>query len=166
MTAEDGDSFVREDDCAGKVTWSVIQIPQLVNVAAICESDCVRYPGQANARFEAAARRVGTAPEIVDIAQLDRRPVGKKLSPPSYPVEMATEDIPGEAVVEFVIGVDGSVVEARIVRSSRKEFEAPALAAVKKWKFTPGQIGNRAVGTRVSQVIKFMSAGEGPVDWF
>lgn len=130
------------------------------------ETAAVQATLRANARAQADARRVGPTAEIVDIARLDRRPVAKKLSPPAYPLEMARNNIPGEAVVEFVIGPDGTVTDARIVRSSHKEFEAPALEAIKKWEFSPGQMGDRVVGTRLSQSVRFTLANEGPADWF
>jgi len=74
---------------------------------------------------------------------------------PLYPHEMALAGQEGRATVEFIIDKNGHVRSPRIVQSTHKEFEAPAVDAVRQWRFTPGQIKGRNVATRASQVIEF-----------
>jgi len=93
--------------------------------------------------------------DLFDINNLDQKPVGRVQNPPQYPYEMSRAGISGEVVVEFIINSAGDVVDTRVVRSSHREFEIPAMQAVQKWKFKPGRKGGKAVATRVSQLIEF-----------
>jgi len=93
--------------------------------------------------------------DLFDIKNLDQKPVALLQDQPVYPAEMSREGINGEVAVEFILNTSGDVVETRVVRSSRAEFEAPAIAAVKKWKFRPGKKGGKAVNVRAAQLIKF-----------
>jgi len=93
--------------------------------------------------------------DLFDINNLDQKPVGRVQNPPQYPYEMSRAGISGEVVVEFIISASGDVVDTRVVRSSHREFEVPAMQAVQKWKFKPGRKAGKNVSTRVSQLIEF-----------
>lgn len=93
--------------------------------------------------------------DLFDINNLDQRPVARVQNPPQYPYEMSRAGISGEVAVEFIISSNGDVVDTRVMRSSHREFEVPAMMAVQKWKFKPGRKGGRAVSTRASQLIEF-----------
>ena len=93
--------------------------------------------------------------DLFDINNLDQRPVARIQNPPQYPYEMSRAGISGEVAVEFIISSNGDVVDTRVMRSSHREFEVPAMMAVSKWKFKPGRKGGRAVSTRASQLIEF-----------
>lgn len=57
---------------------------------------------------------------------------------PKYPTEALRSQQSGEVVVEFTVGVDGSVTDARVVRGNPpRVFDREALAAVKRWRFQP-----------------------------
>ncbi|TDK23057.1 TonB family protein, partial [Luteimonas aestuarii] len=44
----------------------------------------------------------------------------------------------GEVQVEFTVGVDGSVTNARVVRANPpRVFDREAVAAVRRWRFEP-----------------------------
>ena len=93
--------------------------------------------------------------DLFDINNLDQRPVARVQPQPQYPYEMSRAGISGEVVVEFIINSNGDVVDTRIVRSSHREFEVPAMQAVQKWKFKAGRKGGRAVNVRASQLLEF-----------
>lgn len=93
--------------------------------------------------------------DLFDINNLDQRPVARVQPGPQYPYEMSRAGISGEVVVEFIINSNGDVVDTRVVRSSHREFEVPAMQAVQKWKFKAGRKGGRAVNVRASQLIEF-----------
>lgn len=93
--------------------------------------------------------------DLFDINNLDQKPVGRVQNPPNYPYEMSRAGISGEVVVEFIINANGDVVDTRVIRSSHREFEVPAMQAVQKWKFKPGRKGGKAVATKASQLIEF-----------
>jgi len=92
---------------------------------------------------------------LFDINNLDQRPTARVQPQPAYPYEMSRAGISGDVVVEFIINENGDVIDTRIVRSSHREFEVPAVQAVQKWKFKAGRKGGKAVKVRVSQLIEF-----------
>ena len=58
--------------------------------------------------------------------------------PPEFPPEAYRSRQSGEVQVEFVVGTDGSVTSARVVRSNpRRVFDRAALEAVNRWRFQP-----------------------------
>jgi TonB family protein len=60
---------------------------------------------------------------------------------PRYPPDGLGDQV---VLVEVEVGKDGSVVEARIIRSARG-FDSVALDAARRWKFRPVQLGGEAV---------------------
>lgn len=74
---------------------------------------------------------------------------------PRYPADMALARVRGRVTVEFIIDSEGNVRNALVMRSNYKEFEEPALTAVRQWKYTPGQRQGRPVAVRVSQLLEF-----------
>ncbi len=136
----------------------------------------------AQQRLQAAARPaqrpaapgVSSGPlvkEMYALADLDTKPTPAVLETPAYPAAMAAAGIEGSVVVSFVVDSNGQVQGARVVESSRPEFEAAAVAAVEKWQFAPGRKGGRLVNAHVSQKIDFNLAGgagtaPAPADWF
>lgn len=104
-------------------------------------------------RFE-AARAEGRAIEcrmltrvifaLVD--QVDPATAGAGERPsPVYPARLLAERIEGYVEVEFELGADGAVANARAITAMpRGEFEDAALAAIRRWTFRPpAQSGER-----------------------
>ncbi|MCD9029074.1 energy transducer TonB [Luteimonas sp. BDR2-5] len=57
---------------------------------------------------------------------------------PRYPADALRAGTSGEVQVEFTVGVDGSVTNARVVRADPpRTFDREALAAVRRWRFEP-----------------------------
>jgi periplasmic protein TonB len=88
-------------------------------------------------------------------AKVRTQPVVTYQVRPMYPVELATARITGEVVVDFVVDAEGIPVRLFVLRSTRKEFEAPALAAVAKWRFKPGTLDGKPVPTHMAVPIVF-----------
>lgn len=88
---------------------------------------------------------------LFDSRSLDRVPRALAQIPPRYPAEARMKGLSGEVVVEFAVDESGSVSSCRVVRSTNREFEAAALAAVRKWRFEPGRRHGRIV--RFSMVV-------------
>lgn len=101
------------------------------------------------------------AGETLDISRLDQTPVARLQARPQYPFEMRRRGIAGEAIVDFVVDVNGDVRNAFALRATHPDFGKAAVAAVEKWKFHPGRKGGRAVNTHM-QVPLFFSLDEGP----
>ena len=93
--------------------------------------------------------------KVFDISMLDQTPVPKFQARPQYPFEMRRAGIAGEVVVDFIVDTNGDVQNAYALRSSQREFEAAAVAAVSKWKFKPGRKGGRDVPTHMQVPIVF-----------
>lgn len=92
---------------------------------------------------------------ILGQGDLDNTPRTKLSVSPLYPYEARNAGLDGEVLVEFVVDETGAVTSPRVVRSSSRLFEEPALRAVAKWKFEPGRRLGRVVRFRMALPIVF-----------
>jgi protein TonB len=74
---------------------------------------------------------------------------------PIYPGAMRREGLDGTVRVEFVVDVDGRVIETQVVETTHHAFNDAAVSAVLKWKFRPGVKNGRKVNTRMCVPIVF-----------
>ena len=78
-----------------------------------------------------------------------------------YPVEAHKAGIQGRVVVSFIVNKDGTVKDAKIVRSVDKSIDAEALrviSAMPKWQ--PGYQDGKAVKVRYTVPVTFRLTGE------
>lgn len=105
------------------------------------------------------ANRVGAGgtklTNVFNLADLDQKPQEKYKANPQYPFEMRRAGIEGEVLVGFIVNSNGDTQDVYSIRSTQREFEASAIAAVQKWKFRPGKKGGKAVNTRMQVPIVF-----------
>jgi len=94
-------------------------------------------------------------PTILAVDGLDRIPRTTAQIPPNYPAAMRSAGIGGEVLVEFTVDSTGRVMTARVVKSTRGDFEEPAVRAVLKWRFEPGKRNGHPVPFRMAIPIKF-----------
>ncbi len=87
--------------------------------------------------------------------KVDVNPVPTKTPPPDYPEDLRDKEVTGVVAVVIVIDEKGSVISATISKSSNPGFDAPALEAVKKWKFKPAQIAGAPVKMKLSVPLRF-----------
>jgi protein TonB len=92
---------------------------------------------------------------LFNLDQLDQKPEPRVQAPPTYPYEMKRSGTEGTVVVGFICDSDGNVRDAYVASSTHREFDAPAVQAVSKWKFRPGKRGGKAVNTKMSVPIDF-----------
>lgn len=96
-----------------------------------------REAAQREAARQAAAPAPAPTPAaaaVQAVAQL--RPLSTPA--PRYPADALRAGASGEVQVEFTVGVDGSVSNARVVRADPpRTFDREALAAVRRWRFEP-----------------------------
>lgn len=98
----------------------------------------------------------GNLGQIFDLKDLDQQPSVRGIrAEPQYPFEMKRAGIPGEVVLQFIVDQNGDVRDVVVIRSTQREFEAPAIQAVQKWKFRPGRKGGKPVSTRMQIPIAF-----------
>ena len=79
---------------------------------------------------------------------------------PIYTSEAMRAKIQGAVKIEAVIGVDGTVTEARIVRGlgsfdPANGLNDAALAAAKSWRFTPSKRNEVAVPVVIEMILEF-----------
>lgn len=82
---------------------------------------------------------------------------------PRYPLAARQEGVPGRVVISFVVDIEGRPRDLRVMESSNEIFEAPALQAIREWRFRPGRAGGVAVPLRYQQEIRFqLEGGDSP----
>ena len=59
---------------------------------------------------------------------------------PNYPTEALAAKREGVVELEFTIAANGSIKDVVVVGSSAPEFEAPAVAAVLRWRYLPTNV--------------------------
>ncbi len=75
--------------------------------------------------------------------------------PPKYPDLAGKEHPTGAVVVSFVVDSGGHVREPRVLNSTNKLFDAPALESVQQWKFEPGIRDGKPVDMKMQVPIEF-----------
>ena len=80
-----------------------------------------------------------------------------KETKPQYTAAALTAKVQGSVIVEAVVGTDGTVRDVRVKRSLDRQYglDDQAVAAVKKWTFTPGRKDNVAVPVLVEIELTF-----------
>jgi len=112
-------------------------------------------------------RVTSTDDDVYEVVEMPKFPGGgaelmKYLSSNiKYPVEAHKAGIQGRVVVSFVVNKDGTVKDAKIVRSVDKSIDAEALrviSAMPKWQ--PGYQDGKAVSVRYTVPVTFRLTGE------
>ena len=91
---------------------------------------------------EAAARQAAAA-SAAAAAAAAARPVARSLRSistpaPRFPPDALRSGTSGEVLVEFTVGTDGSVTDARVLRAEpARTFDREAVNAVRRWRFEP-----------------------------
>lgn len=92
---------------------------------------------------------------IFNPSALDQQPSPTHQARPVYPGTMRLQGAEGTVVVDFIVDSDGFVRNATAIRSTNAEFAASAVAAVSRWRFTPGRKANHAVFTHMQVPVEF-----------
>lgn len=92
--------------------------------------------------------------EIVPFFALSEKPQLIKMVPPKYPELARKAGLQGQVVVKVLIGTDGRVEKAEIVKSIPMLDEA-ALEAAKQYVFTPAKQRDKTVRVWMSIPIQF-----------
>lgn len=79
-----------------------------------------------------------TAQDKNKFVDLKKRPQPLKMVPPVYPEEAKKAGKTGEVVVQILVGVDGKVKEAKVLKSDNDIFNNSAMDAAKKMILSPG----------------------------
>ncbi len=93
---------------------------------------------------------------VYNLNDLDNRPRQTVNVRPDYPRYAVNNRIEGSVTVSFTLDRNGNVVNPQTVKAEPPNvFESSALAAVRKWKFTPAIKGGETVNVRMIVVVNF-----------
>lgn len=73
----------------------------------------------------------------------------------AYPTHARADEIEGDVGVEIVVGRDGRVVQARVVRPAGHGLDQAALVAVRGYRFSPAQRAGHTVRVRMPWSVQF-----------
>ena len=88
------------------------------------------------------------------VLDYDQPPRLLKQTRPVYPQEAFIKKIEGVVTLEIIIGIDGKVGRAKIVRSI-PQLDAAAIQCVRQWIFAPAIKGGRPVVTIATAPVTF-----------
>lgn len=93
---------------------------------------------------------------VFGVHQLETQPRIVHAPPPVYPRRAMQMKREGVVLVRIVLDKEGNMVSSRLLPGDDVEFFGPAtLEAVKRWRFTPGKIGNRPVMCEVEIPVEY-----------
>jgi protein TonB len=109
-------------------------------------------------RGGAAEARVSTLgagrPNVVRIGGAIKPPEKIVNVPPVYPDVAKSARVQGVVILDVLIGADGSVIDAQILRSIPL-LDAAALDAVRQWKFRPILLNGAPVDVVMTATVNF-----------
>jgi TonB family protein len=84
-----------------------------------------------------------------------RAPVVVQKVEPSYTEEARKAQINGIVIIEAIIGRDGVVKDAHVIKPLPFGLDQAAVDAVKQWKFKPGTLDGKAVDVIFNLTVNF-----------
>lgn len=113
----------------------------------------------------AAARPAtqGQEQEPVRVGSGIKPPMKIKDVRPAYPPAAMAEGRQGIAIVEAVIGADGTVTDAKVIRSIGGDLDRAALDAVYQWAFRPTMLNGQPVPVIMTVTVNFTLDGDGQI---
>jgi protein TonB len=111
--------------------------------------------------FDAAPGAIDLPPPA-PAASSDPVAVGGNIKPPArtkyvmpeYPEIARANKVEGIVILETIIGADGTVAEARVLRSNPLLDQA-ALAAVRRWEYSPTLLNGRPTAVLMIVTVRF-----------
>jgi protein TonB len=92
---------------------------------------------------------------VYELSDLTRAPRPIRQPAPTYPPELRRSGIEGTVVLMFHVRSDGTTAKITVTKSENPGFNEPAIRAVRKWRFEPGEKDGKAVTCRVRIPIPF-----------
>jgi TonB family protein len=74
---------------------------------------------------------------------------------PGYTPDAMRDKVQGKVEMEIVVGTDGSVTHARVVKSLDSQLDSQALLAAREWTFAPCRLNAAPVACSVNLVLEF-----------
>ncbi|HYU41258.1 MAG TPA: M56 family metallopeptidase [Vicinamibacteria bacterium] len=127
------DALMKEDTMPRTRTWAALAASAAV-VALAGAAVVTAVPLRSRGAAEASA----TAPKRT----LRERKIVQKVQP-AYPADAKKSGIEGRVVLDVLITAAGDVTDVKVVKGPEELREA-AAAAVRQWKYAPGDVDTRA----------------------
>ena len=115
----------------------------------------VKLPG---ADVESSEDGAGDVEELFSMSDLDQKPRAIYQTSPQTNAKLQ-KSAPATVYILFVVDQKGRVENPIVQSSTDPQFEAPALSAVKQWKFEPGKRSGQPVKFRMRVPITFPKKG-------
>jgi TonB family protein len=113
-------------------------------------------PEEARTPSAGTTRTEGDEIPVVPFWKVDKKPQPVNIPVPTYPDVARTAGIEGQAVVEALADIDGSVAQARILKpSGNAALDSSAVDAASRSTFTPAKQRGKAVQVWVSIPFRF-----------
>lgn len=97
----------------------------------------------------------GGGHRAINFSDLDREPRYRARTAPDYPFSARQAGQEGEVLLDFLVNEQGRVVSVRVLSSTDRLFEEPAMRAVRNWRFEPGRRDGRVVAFRMTVPLVF-----------
>ena len=88
-------------------------------------------------------------------AAVDTKPLPIRTPQPEYPADLRSSNVEGTVILAVSIDEKGAVTTCEVTKSTDKRFEAAAVEAVRKWKFSPATKNKTPVSCKVTLPIRF-----------
>jgi protein TonB len=83
-----------------------------------------------------------------------RPPTKIKNVAPAYPAAARAARVEGFVIIDAIIGPDGKVQNARVIRSNPL-LDAAALEAVRQWEYTPTRLNGAPIAILMTVTVNF-----------
>ena len=93
--------------------------------------------------------------QIFDISDLDKAPGRVKTVPPIYPPDLRRARVQGSVTLLIIIDPTGRPKVERVIESTTRDFEAPAVLAAEQCLFEPPTKNGVAVRARYRMQVPF-----------
>jgi len=119
-----------------------------------------RYDFPATPKLDAIASEIlaelrKPEPKITPVAELDAKPEAIRKPVTTYPWILRSDEISGEAEIEFIIDRNGRPLFPRIVSATHVDFGWAAATAVMNWRYKSPMKNGVKVDTRVTEKIVY-----------
>ncbi len=130
--------------------------PATVPVAATNEAEIEQQTIEATTFQEVIKRTEETDIPVVPFWKVEIKPQPIDIPVPKYPEMARNAGIEGQTVVEALVNTDGTVGEARVLKSSgNQSLDASAIEAAMRARFTPARQRDKPVRVWVSIPFRF-----------
>jgi protein TonB len=89
--------------------------------------------------------QVQAMPEVAEGAAVDHPPQPTQRAKPSYPPAARRMKLAGRVIVSVLVGENGEVLQAKVIRSDSELLSGAALDAARDWRFIPASRGGQPV---------------------